>query len=156
MMHLRKAKVVDVEIVVQILNTSRLEYLPYAKSPHSLDGIRQWVGGHLIPSCGVVIAQLDGEDVGVLATSVSDGIGWIDQLYLAPGSVGQGVGVELLNHALSFLPGPVRLWTFQENARAIRFYEHHGFKAIEYTNGENNEEKCPDILYEQSISTPRS
>lgn len=95
-----------------------------------------------------MIAQFDNEDVGVLATSIADGIGWIDQLYLAPGYVGRGIGAELLNYALSLLPRPVRLWTFQENDRAIRFYEHYGFKAISYTNGEDNEEKCPDILYE--------
>lgn len=150
MMQLRKAKIEDVKTIVQILSTSRLAYLPYAKSPHSLDGVHRWVGEKLIPTGGVMIAHLDGEDVGVLATSVSEDIGWIDQLYLAPGYLGQGVGVQLLNHALSILPRPIHLWTFQENARAIRFYEHHGFKAIKYTNGENNEEKCPDVLYEYS------
>ena len=147
-MQLRKAKLEDVESVVHILSASRLEYLPYAKSPHSLDGDRRWVRGRLIPTGGVVIAELDGEDVGVLATSVSEQIGWIDQLYLAPGYVGRGIGSELLKHALTILPRPIHLWVFQENDRAIRFYEHHGFKAVQFTNGENNEEKCPDVRYE--------
>lgn len=149
-MQLREAKIEDVEKVVQILSASRLEYLPYAKSPHSLDGNRRWAHGKLIPTGGVVIAQFNNEDVGVLATSIAEGIGWIDQLYLAPGYVGRGIGAELLNYALSLLPRPVRLWTFQENDRAIRFYEHYGFKAIKYTNGEDNEEKCPDTLYEHN------
>lgn len=93
---LRKATNEDIEIVLQILNTSRLEYLPYAKSPNSLDSIRGWVQKQLIPSGDVVIARHGSEDVGVLATSISDGIGWIDQLYLAPGYVGLGIGSELL------------------------------------------------------------
>lgn len=147
-MQIRDAMIGDVDVVVRILITSRHEFLPYAKSPYSLDEVRRWVRGILIPSGGVAIAQLDGEDVGVLATSISEGIGWIEQLYVAPGYVGQGIGADLLNHALGHLPRPTRLWTFQENDRAIRFYDRHGFKAIEYTNGENNEEKCPDILYE--------
>ncbi len=147
-MQIRIAKIDDTEVVVQILRTSRLEYLPFAKPAHSLDGDRRWVREKLIPAGGVVIAQIDGKDIGVLATSVSEGIGWIDQLYLVPGHISQGIGSQLLSHALCFLPRPIRLWTFQDNNRAIRFYEHHGFKAIERTNGENNEEKCPDILYE--------
>ena len=142
-MQLRKAKIEDVETVLQVLSTSRLEYLPYAKSPHSLDGVRSWVRGKIIPSGGVVIAWFDNEDVGVLATSISEEFGWIDQRYLAPGYVGRGIGSELLNHAFSFLPRPVRLWTFQKNDRAIRFYKHHEFMAIKYTNRENNEERCP-------------
>ncbi len=144
----RKAKIEDVEAVVRILSTSRLEYLPYAKSPHSPDQDQRWASGKLIPTGGVLIAQLDGEDVGVLATSVSRDIGWIDQLYLAPGYIGLGIGTKLLNYALESLPRPIRLWTFQENDRAIGFYQHHGFKAIKYTNGESNDEKCPDILFE--------
>lgn len=147
-MQLRHATIDDVDTVVRILNTSRLEYLPYAKSPHSSEGVGRWVLGTLIPTGGVVIAQLDSVDVGVLATSVSEDIGWIDQLYLSPGFIGQGIGTKMMDHALGVLPRPIHLWTFQENKRAIRFYEHHGFKAIKYTNGENNEEKCPDVLYE--------
>ena len=148
MTQLRKATNDDAEVVFQIISTSRLEYLPFAKSPHSLDGDRRFVGRKLIPTGGVVIARLNGIDVGVLATSVSEETGWIDHLYLAPGYIGRGVGSELLSHALDLLPRPIHLWTFQENDRAIRFYERHGFKAIKYTDGENNEEKCPDILFE--------
>jgi len=95
-----------------------------------------------------VLAQLDGEDVGLLAISVSEGAGWIDQLYILPDYVGQRIGTVLLNHAQEHRPRPVYLWTFQQNQRAIRFYKHHGFKAVKYENGENNEENCPDVLYE--------
>ena len=148
MLRLREANANDVAIVEYILSTSRSEFLPYAKSPHSKDEIRQWISAILMPSSRVVIVKQDGEDVGVLATSVTEGVGWIDQLYLLPGYVGRGIGTVLLKHALKRLPRPVCLWTFQQNQPAIHFYEHHGFKAVKYTNGENNEESCPDVLYE--------
>lgn len=150
MLTLRSANESDAGSVARILVSSRLEYLPFAQSAHSPEGVRRWVENSLISSGGVVVAQLDGEDVGVLATSTDDGIGWIDQLYMAPGHVNQGGGTQLLNHALGILPRPVHLWTFQENHGAIRFYERHGFKAIRYTNGEDNEERCPDILFEMT------
>ena len=42
----------------------------------------------------------------------------------------------------------MQLWTFQQNARARRFYEERGFRAVEFTDGEGNEEKTPDVRYE--------
>jgi len=147
-MQLRTASASDVATVAHILISSRREYLSFAKSPHSSEETHHWIRNTLIPTGSVVVAQLDDEDVGVLATSVTDGIGWIDQLYVLPGKSGQGIGTVLLNHAQSHLPRPIHLWTFQENHRAISFYEHHGFRAIKYTNGDTNEEKCPDVLYE--------
>ena len=37
---------------------------------------------------------------------------------------------------------------FQANSGARRFYERRGFVAVEFTDGESNEERCPDVLYE--------
>ena len=39
------------------------------------------------------------------------------------------------------------LWTFQQNLRARRFYETHGFTIVVETDGQDNEEKLPDVLY---------
>jgi len=146
----RKATDKDVPSVEYILNSSRLEYLPYAQSVHSIEEIRRWVQTILIPGGRVVIAQLDNKDVGVLASSITDDAGWIDQLYVAPGYIRKGIGTRLLKHGLDQLPATVRLWTFQQNIRATKFYEYHGFRAIEYTDGKNNEEKCPAVLLEFS------
>jgi hypothetical protein len=44
-------------------------------------------------------------------------------------------------------PNGLQLWTFQVNARARRFYESHGFVAVEETD-DNNQEKQPDVRYE--------
>jgi GNAT superfamily N-acetyltransferase len=65
-----------------------------------------------------------------------------------PGMVGHGVGSVLLAHAIETLALPIRLYTFQQNVGARRFYERHSFQAIQFTDGEDNEERCPDVLYE--------
>jgi hypothetical protein len=49
---------------------------------------------------------------------------------------------------MNTLAPPIRLYTFQANAGARRFYERHGFVPIEFTDGQANEERCPDVLYE--------
>jgi hypothetical protein len=39
------------------------------------------------------------------------------------------------------------LWTFVTNTGARRFYERHGFVAVETTDGSHNEEAAPDIRF---------
>ncbi len=78
--------------------------------------------------------------------------GWIDQLYVAPGQQGRGIGSRLI--ALAKAASPVlQLWTFQRNAGARRFYEHHGFVAVETRDGSDNEEQEPDIRYRWEAPT---
>ena len=74
--------------------------------------------------------------------------GWLDQLYVRPDRIGQGLGTRLVDKAKSMMPDGMRLWTFQTNVRAHKFYEKHGFVAIEKTDGRHNEEQSPDVCYE--------
>jgi ribosomal protein S18 acetylase RimI-like enzyme len=46
------------------------------------------------------------------------------------------------------LGSPIRLHTLQENVEARQFYEKHGFQILKLTDGSENEENCPDVLYE--------
>lgn len=149
---LRAATADDAAQVADVLLASRKAFLPYAPPAHTDSDVRQWVREVLLPSGGVTVACAGAQIVGVLATSRDEaGISWIDQLYLAPGHVGQGTGTRLLAHALASLPPPLRLYTFQANARARAFYERHGFQAIAFTGGQGNEERCPDVLYERAV-----
>jgi ribosomal protein S18 acetylase RimI-like enzyme len=54
----------------------------------------------------------------------------------------------LLEQAKALLGSPIRLYTFQANQGARRFYERHGFRAVAFGDGSNSEERCPDVLYE--------
>jgi ribosomal protein S18 acetylase RimI-like enzyme len=108
----------------------------------------------LIPSGGVTVAKVDNAIVGMMAISNEDGFGWIDHLYLLPEATGRGIGGQLVEQAKTQLGPPIRLYTFQANIGARRFYERHGFHAIAFGDGLNNEEKCPDVLYEWSLGQP--
>lgn len=74
--------------------------------------------------------------------------GWLDQLYVRPDKIGLGLGSILLNKAKELMPEGIKLWTFQSNLLAHKFYERHGFTAIERTDGLHNEERSPDVCYE--------
>ena len=72
--------------------------------------------------------------------------GWIDHLYVEPVRHGDGIGTALVRHAMAE-EADLQLWTFQSNVRARRFYERLGFVAEEWTDGERNEERMPDVRY---------
>ena len=72
--------------------------------------------------------------------------GWIDHLYVAPIIHRKGIGTSLVQLAQAMQP-ELRLYTFQSNVVARGFYEGHGFRIEEMTNGERNEETMPDITY---------
>jgi GNAT superfamily N-acetyltransferase len=74
--------------------------------------------------------------------------GWVDQLYVAPDRLGEGIGRRLLELAKSRADADgLQLWTFQVNDRARRFYERNGFIEAELTDGSGNEEREPDVRY---------
>jgi ribosomal protein S18 acetylase RimI-like enzyme len=148
---LRPATVADADAVAGVLCQSRRVLMPFVPQVHDDDDVRGWVGGTLLPGGGVTVAEVDAAVVGVLAVSQADlhpdGLAWIDQLYVHPAFVARGIGHALLQHALATLPRPVQLYTFQANARARGFYERRGFVAVALSDGRDNEERCPDVLY---------
>ncbi len=150
---LRPARAADATAVAEVLILSRRELMPFAPAAHGDEDIRDWVAATLVPSGGVTVAEFEGRVVGVLAVSMQPQASWIEQLYVHPAHVGAGIGSALLAQALALLPRPLRLFTFQANLGPRAFYERHGFAAIAFSDGQGNEERCPDVLYELA-STP--
>ncbi len=144
----RPANPTDAEQVAEVYLASRKAFVAFAPIAHSDDEVRHWVADHLLPSGGVTVAESGGAVIGMMALTREEEIGWIEQLYLLPSAVGQGIGTRLVQRAKEELGPPIRLYTFQANEGARRFYERHGFRAIEFGDGSGNEEGCPDILYE--------
>jgi ribosomal protein S18 acetylase RimI-like enzyme len=91
-----------------------------------------------------VAVTADGSVVGFLALRPP---GDLDQLYLAPGWTGRGIGSRLLDLAKARMPGGFELYTFQVNSRARRFYERHGLEVVDLDGGERNQERQPDVRY---------
>nr|WP_283949779.1 GNAT family N-acetyltransferase [Limobrevibacterium gyesilva] len=92
--------------------------------------------------CAVWVSEANGID-GFCAFRA----GWVDHLYVHPDRHAQGLGSALLGQAMT-AHRQLKLWVFQKNLRAIRFYEAHGFRLVRKTDGEDNEEHEPDALYE--------
>lgn len=160
---LRPATAADADAVHTVLRLSRQVLMPFAPLAHSEAEIARWVAGQLIPGGGVTVAEHGGQVVGVLAVAHRADAHWIDQLYVHPAQCAAGVGSRLLHHALQQFAQPVqparprrpiRLYTFQANHHARAFYERQGFQAVAFSDGQGNEEHCPDVLYERALPSP--
>jgi GNAT superfamily N-acetyltransferase len=144
----REAVQADAGRIAEIYLRSRKKFVPFAPLAHSDHEIVSWISNTLIPRSRVIVAESENRLIGMMASSEDQDFGWIDHLYLDPPEVNRGIGSAFVIRAKSELRHPIRLYTFQENAACRRFYERHGFCAIEFTDGADNEERCPDVLYE--------
>jgi len=97
----------------------------------------------MLPEQTVRVIEADGAVIAYAATTE----GWLNHLFVHPDHQGAGHGSRLLTKAMEGMDG-IQLWTFQGNTRARAFYEGKGFSAVEFTDGEGNEEKIPDVRYE--------
>jgi GNAT superfamily N-acetyltransferase len=110
---------------------------------HTDDEVRWFIVERVIPCMETWVAvDSEGQVVGML---VLDGA-WVDQLYVEPTLTGRGIGAELLDLAKRERPAGLRLWAFEANLGARRFYERHHFSARDRTDGDN-EQGVPDVLY---------
>ena len=88
------------------------------------------------------LAVMEKKVVGMIAFDVKE----INQLYIHVDYQGMGIGQALVNKAKAHSSGCLRLYTFEVNEPAQRFYEKNGFVII--GRGHENEENLPDIQYE--------
>lgn len=95
----------------------------------------------LAPTHAGVIAELDGEPAGFLylIADADPARGTLlDNLHVAPGARGAGLGRQLLSRAAAEIaarhwPAGLHLWVFDANAGARRFYERHGALLVDRT-----------------------
>jgi len=152
---IRRARGADAAAIAEVYIASRRDAARYFPTVHSDDDIRGWIASHVVPNLEVWVAEAAdpapgttiGSIIGMMGMMVLDG-DMLEQLYVAPAWQRHGVGDGLLGVGKRERPAILRLWTFQKNTPARRFYEARGFRAIEFTDGSRNEERAPDVLYE--------
>ncbi|MDN5004924.1 GNAT family N-acetyltransferase [Bradyrhizobium sp. GCM10027634] len=139
---LRLLALTDMSAAAQVHRIAFDQAMPWLAGLHTPDEDRWFYRERVFPACHVW-GRFDGDELcGIIAFRD----GWIEQLYVRPAAQGRGIGTELLNVAKA-ANERLELWTFQRNAPARGFYEAHGFKLAEKTDGTRNEENEPDARY---------
>jgi GNAT superfamily N-acetyltransferase len=137
---IRRATPADADEVGRVFIAARDEM---AYLPRIPDDVRPQLGGWFVERHPVWVKERDGRVVGFVG--LDDGE--VTHLYVEPPEQGAGIGTALLEHVKAESTGELRLWVFQRNESARRFYERHGFALVELTDGAGNMEREPDALY---------
>ena len=114
------------------------------KDPHPIEEQVAFLFGQLVPNNRLIVAKEGEAIVGFCASNPQS----VAALYVRVENIGQGIGTELLRRAQAESSGRLWLYTFAQNRRARRFYEHHGFVAA--AHGFENMWQLEDIRYEWS------
>jgi ribosomal protein S18 acetylase RimI-like enzyme len=141
---IRRATSADADDVARVFTASfgTLTFLPVLHAP---DEDRAFIGDVVLVKHEVLVAEEDGEIVGFVAMAHGN---WVEHLYVDPDRRRRGIGSALLDRAKARMPAGFELWVFQQNDAARRFYEKHGLRVVELTDGRDNDEKTPDARYE--------
>ena len=134
---------VKAEELVTMWRASKREALGDYTEPHDFDSFLSFLREKLSKTHTIKMAveSKTGAVLGFVAFTEGD----LDQIYIRPDSQGAGIGIALLDIAKRHSPNGLKLYTFQCNKKAQKFYEKHGFRVLQY--GTVHEETLPDILY---------
>ena len=141
---LRRAQPGDARAVAEVFLAARADAMPYLPALHSDDETRVWLRDVVLTEHEVVAAEAGGRLAGFASIDADT----LAHLYVHPEFQRRGIGDALLARAKELRPNGFRLWVFQRNAGARRFYERRGLRLLELTDGGGNEEHEPDALYE--------
>ena len=122
--------------------------MPGLPELHTPDDDRRFLREVVLPEQEVWVAIADDVVAGFTALGTREGVEFMEHLYVTPEHQRRGIGTALMERAKERRPAGFRLWVFQRNTGARAFYEQHGFRVVELTDGSGNEEKEPDVLYQ--------
>lgn len=144
----RRGRAEDADALAKILRASMRRSMPYLPDLHTPEEDRAFLRDVVLAREEVWVAEADDRVVGFAALATRDGLDFLEHLYVAPDHQRRGIGDALFAAAQRCRPDGLRWWVFQRNDRARRFYERRGAVLVRLTDGEGNEEKTPDALYE--------
>ncbi|MET9694707.1 GNAT family N-acetyltransferase [Streptomyces sp. NPDC006514] len=140
---LRRADNADAHPAADLWLRSFAAALPTVRCAHDAADVRDWFARVLVPQYETWVAVTGTSMVGLMVLGGQE----LKQLYLDPAWRGRGLGDRFMSLAKKRQPDGLALWTFQVNESAHRFYERHGFIAVERTDGVRNDEREPDVRY---------
>jgi GNAT superfamily N-acetyltransferase len=95
--------------------------------PNPIEGQRRFFEDTVVPQNAVCVVRHGSQWRAFMAHTPQT----ICQLYVRVSHLGQGLGSALIARAKATSSGRLWLYTFAQNHRARRFYEHHGFVETE-------------------------
>jgi len=122
---LRPYRAADEDAAIELWRRTWQVAYPRLDFTQRLDWWRERWRHELVPTAAIVMAQAQAGLLGFV--TVDRSTGYLDQIVVAPEAWGGKIAEALLAEARRLSPAGLDLAVNADNARAIRFYEKHGF-----------------------------
>ena len=124
-LRLRPYTAADEEVLIELWRRSWQHAYPDIEFSARLSWWRERWRNELVPNASITVAERAATLVGFV--TIEPKTGYLDQIVVAPEAWGGGIAEALLEEAKRICPASIELQVNTDNARAIRFYEKHGF-----------------------------
>ena len=122
---LRPYTAADEDAAIELWRRTWAQHYPHLDFNARVGWWRERWRTELVPAARIVIAELNGAIAGFVTVDPKTTV--LDQVVVAPEHWGSGISLALLDEAKQISPRGLELLVNKDNARAIRFYEKHGF-----------------------------
>jgi len=124
-MRLRPYTAADEDAAIELWRRTWAHHFPHIDFNARVSWWRERWRQELVPVAQIVVAEENGALIGFVTVDAKTL--YLDQIVVAPEHWGTGVALALLDEAKRLSPRGLDLLVNKDNARAIRFYEKHGF-----------------------------
>jgi len=124
-LRLRSYLATDEDAAIELWRRTWQQHYPQIDFTARVAWWRERWRNELLPVATITLAEQDGMLVGFV--TVDPKTGYLDQIVVAPEAWGSDVASALIAEARRLSPSGLDLKVNADNARAIRFYEKHGF-----------------------------
>lgn len=122
---LRSYAPTDEDAAIELWRRTWQQHYPHIDFAARLDWWRERWRNELVPVASITVAEAGGQIVGFV--TVDPRTLYLDQIVVAPETWGSDIAPALLAEAKRLSPRGLELAVNADNARAIRFYQKHGF-----------------------------
>ncbi len=122
---LRPYAAADEDVLIELWRRSWQHAYPDIDFSARLSWWRERWRNELVPNATITLAERAGAVAGFV--TIDPRTGYLDQIVVAPEAWGEKIAEALLAEAKRICPEKIELHVNTDNARAIRFYEKHGF-----------------------------
>jgi len=122
---LRPYAAADEDAAIELWRRTWAQHYPHLDFNERVAWWRARWRNELVPVARIVLAESGGALIGFV--TVDPKTMYLDQIVVAPEQWGSAVALTLLTEAKRLSPKGLDLLVNKDNARAIRFYQKHGF-----------------------------
>ena len=122
---LRPYTTADEDAAIELWRRTWQQHYPHLDFAARLEWWRGRWRNELVPVASITVAEAGGQMLGFV--TVDPRTRYLDQIVVAPETWGSQVAPALIAEAKRLSPRGLDLAVNADNARAIRFYEKHGF-----------------------------